>query len=140
MSVWIIFCAGCPIIAESKLQSQVALSATGAEYITLPQSLRDLLPILELVAEMKTQDIRGICTEHCVYCKVFEDNAGALELARLPKLCHRTKHINICCHHFCEALGTGIVKTFPCSTKLMTADTVTKCLSHNFTVTILLAF
>jgi hypothetical protein len=38
--------------------------------------------IMELLEEMSEL----ICTKPIVYCKVFEDNSGALELARLPKL------------------------------------------------------
>ena len=37
-----------------------------------------------------------------VHCTVFEDNSGALELARLPKIRPRTKHINQSYHHFRE--------------------------------------
>ncbi len=40
-SGWIVFCAGCPVIWASKLQTQVALSTTEAEYIAMSQSLRD---------------------------------------------------------------------------------------------------
>ena len=35
-----------------------------------------------------------------VYCKVFEDNSGALEMAKNPKIRPRTKHLNIKYHHF----------------------------------------
>ena len=37
-----------------------------------------------------------------IKCNVFEDNAGAIELAKLPKLRPRTKHIAIQYHHFRE--------------------------------------
>ena len=37
-----------------------------------------------------------------IHCTVFEDNSGALELARLPKIRLRTKHINQSYHHFRE--------------------------------------
>ena len=37
-----------------------------------------------------------------VHCTVLEDNSGALELARLPKMRPRTKHINQAFHHFRE--------------------------------------
>ncbi len=57
------------------------------------------------------------CTKPDVYCKVFEDNLGALELARLPKLYPRTKQINICCHHFCKHAHMGLIKIFPIDTK-----------------------
>ena len=37
-----------------------------------------------------------------VHSTVFEDNSGALELARLPKMRPRTNHINQAFHHFRE--------------------------------------
>jgi hypothetical protein len=52
-----------------------------------------------------------LATEPYVYCKVFEDNSGALELARLPKLRPRSKHINVCYHHFREHIETGLSKS-----------------------------
>ena len=33
-------------------------------------------------------------------CKLFEDNSGAVELANVPKMRPRTKHINLVYHHF----------------------------------------
>ena len=74
------------MIFASRLQSQVALSTTEAEYISLSMSLRDVIPIMMLLEEMKKKGFKVICTNPHVYCKVFEDNSGALELARLPKL------------------------------------------------------
>ena len=35
-----------------------------------------------------------------VHCSVFEDNTGALEIARTHKYRPRTKHLNIRLHHF----------------------------------------
>ncbi len=66
----------------------------------MSMALRDVIPIMNLLDELKTNDFQVICTKPYVYCKVFEDNLGALELARLPKLRPRTKHINVCYHHF----------------------------------------
>jgi hypothetical protein len=37
-SRWVVFYAGCPIIWASRLQTQVALSTTEAEYIVMSQS------------------------------------------------------------------------------------------------------
>jgi hypothetical protein len=99
-SGWIVFFSGCPIIWASKLQSQAALSTTEAEYIALSMSLRDVLPIMFLLKEMRERGFQVICTAPQVCCKVFENNSGALELARLPKLCPHNKHTNVCYHHF----------------------------------------
>lgn len=56
----------------------IALSTTEAEYITLSQSLRDLLPIMEHVARIKVRGVGVLCTEHYAYFKVCEDKYGAL--------------------------------------------------------------
>ena len=130
-SGWIVFYAGCPIIFGSSLQSMVALSTTEAEYIALSRSLRDVIPIMELVAEMKAKKFQVVCTEPYVYCKTFEDNSGALELARLPKLRPRTKHINTSYHHFREHVRKGLVKVFPISTHDQIADCLNKALPQN---------
>ena len=102
-SGWIVFYAGCPVIWASKLPSMVALSTTEAEYIARSQALCDVLPIIFLIQEIKEKGFQVIATIPHVYCKAFEDNSGALKLARLPKLRPRTKHINTCFHHFLRA-------------------------------------
>jgi hypothetical protein len=90
----------------------------------MSQALRDIIPIMGLLQEVREQDFKVLCTEPLVYCKVFEDNSGALELARLPKLRPRTKHINVCYHHFREHVRKGLIKIFP-------ADALTNPLSQN---------
>jgi hypothetical protein len=130
-SRWIIFYAGCPVSWASKLQSQIALSTTEAEYIAMSQALCDVIPVMNLLQEMREQNFKVVCIEPYVYCKVFEDNAGALELVRLPKLCPRTKHINVCYHHFCKHVQKGLIKIFPINTKDQIADALTKALAQN---------
>jgi len=130
-SGWIIFYAGCPVSWASKLQSQVALSTTEAEYIAMSQALCDIIPVMNLLQEMREREFQVICNEPYVYCKVFEDNSGALELARLPKLRPRTKHINVCYHHFREHVRKGLIKIFPIDTKDQVADVLTKPLAQN---------
>jgi Reverse transcriptase (RNA-dependent DNA polymerase) len=49
---FLITIGGCPLTWTSKLQSEIALSTMEAEYIALSQSMRELLPIRELVREM----------------------------------------------------------------------------------------
>ncbi|KAL7447684.1 hypothetical protein ACHAXS_000067, partial [Conticribra weissflogii] len=52
-SGWYIMYTGCPIVWASKLQTLVALSTTEAEYIALSSALRDIIPIMQLIDEMK---------------------------------------------------------------------------------------
>ena len=100
----------------------------------MSMALRDVLTIMHLVLEMKGYGFPVLCTEPYVYCKVFEDNSGALELARLPKLRPRTKHINVVYHHFREAVRRGDIKIFPIDTGDQVADVLTKALPQNLFV------
>jgi hypothetical protein len=52
-SGWIIFYAGRPVSWASKLQSQVALSTTEAKYIAMSQSICDVIPVMNLLQEMR---------------------------------------------------------------------------------------
>ncbi len=100
--------------------------STEAEYNAMSQAQCDIIPIMGLLKEMWEQDFNALCTEPCMFCKVFEDNSGALKLERLPKLCPGTKHINICYHHFCEHERKGLIKIFPINNKDQIAVALTK--------------
>ena len=63
-------------------------------------------------------------------CKAFEDNSGAIELAKAPKLRPRTKHINIKYHHFREHVARGEICIEKIDTKDQLADLGTKPLAR----------
>jgi hypothetical protein len=91
---------GCPVLWLSRLMPLICLSTTEAEYCTQSDSLRHVIPMIQALDETIQ---RGIITQSFVpegKCKAFEDNSGALELATVPKMRPRTKHINIRYHHF----------------------------------------
>ena len=66
-----------------------------------------------------------------MYCKAFEDNSGALELARAPKMRPRTKHINLVYHHFREYVHRKEIIIHPIRTDDQLADIFTKPLGQN---------
>jgi hypothetical protein len=121
--------ANCPIMWSSKLQTEFALSATEAEYVALPQSLREVLPTLELLSELKESNFAYRDDIPTVHCKAFEDNIEAVEMARLPKMRPRTKHINIKYHHFRGAVERGMISIQHIGTKLQLPDIFTKPLT-----------
>jgi hypothetical protein len=92
---YIISFAGCPITWVSKLQTQIALSITEAEYIALSQSLREVITMINLMTEVNRLVVCNYCTVPKVYCKAFEDGSGALHytmyLIRFNKLILRSK-------------------------------------------------
>ena len=118
---------GCLIYSHSKLQTEVALSTTEAEYICLSQSLQTTLQLMRFFKELASKDI--IKYKKPVFkCRVFEDNNGAICIATEEKVRPRTKHINIKYHHFKEAVKKGKVKIEKIDTKEQLADIGTKAL------------
>jgi len=125
-SGYIIDYAGVPIIWQSKLQGEIALSTTEAEYYALSTSLRDCIPLIALMKEFVEQGFCDACTAPKVHCRVFEDNSGALEMATTPKYRPRTKHIATKHHHFCKHVESGDIVVVPISTIDQRADSLTK--------------
>ena len=101
---------GCLLYWSSKLQTEVALGTTEAEYICLSQSMRTTICIMCLFKELEKKVDGFTADTPLVKCTAFEDNAGANELTRAPKLRPRTKHINIKYHHFCKYVRDGKVE------------------------------
>jgi hypothetical protein len=117
----------CPIIWCSKLQSEIALSTTESEYIALSQSLRDALPLVELLRELQTV-IPRVENSPMIHCSVFEDNMGCIDLVKTPRMRPRTKHIALKYHHFREQVKKKLVTVHHVDTKEQVADIFTKAL------------
>ena len=96
---FVIKCDNCPIIWKSKLQLDIALSTTEAECIALSTALREAIPIMHFFRDIGVVMDVPDCSK-TMKCTVFEDNNGALEMAKTPKMRPRTKHIAIKHHHF----------------------------------------
>jgi hypothetical protein len=132
---FVITYAGCPIVWGSKLQRESALSTTEAEYMAISEAFRSLLPLMDLLEEARRRGIPVEPGPPVVRCKAFEDNSGALELARLPKMRPRTKHINVKYHHFREAVALGRVTILHVPTEKQLGDLLTKNLPRDqFTI------
>jgi hypothetical protein len=97
---FIIMYAGCPILWKSQLQTEIALSSMESEYTGLSYALRDVIPIMELLKEMKGLNFPIRSATPKVHCKIFEDNSGALEIASVHKFRPQTKHLNVKLHFF----------------------------------------
>ena len=125
-SGWVIRFAGAPITWASKIQTITALSTTEAEYIALSTSLREVIPLMGILKEATEHGVRITNVPPRIHCTVFEDNSGALELARLPKMRPRTKHINQSYHHFREHVERQEIIVQATPTEDQIADILTK--------------
>ncbi len=93
--------------------------------------MRNLLPIQALFKEIHDRGFDLELPTPEVHCTVFEDNAGAIELAVAPKIRPRTKHLAIKYHHFRTHIKTpsnpaGTVTIKYIDTKEQQADIFTK--------------
>lgn len=125
---YIIRYAGCPLVWGSKLQTHIALSSTEAEYIALSTSMREIIPLMALLKEMSSKGFIQIHDGPDIHCRVFEDNSGAIEIAKTAKYRPRTKHINTQYHHFRYHVDTEQIRLQYIKSKDQLADMLTKSL------------
>ena len=98
---YIIMLNDCPVFWKSQLISAVCLSTLEAEYCALSNSLKTLLPIKRLLEEILVMmEAGGESVAARVQARVFEDNQGALLLARNHRVTNRTKYFLVKWHWF----------------------------------------
>jgi hypothetical protein len=76
---------------SSRRQATVAKSSTEAEYVVLSTATQEAIWLRRLMGDLN----KG--TEEPTV--IYEDNQGAIALAKNPRYHNRTKHVDIC-HHF----------------------------------------
>jgi len=102
---YVIMLSGCPLIWKSQLQTHVSVSTLEAEYCALSFALKTLLPMKRLLLEL--MDALQVDDElsTSVQARAFEDNQGALILARDQRLTNRTKYLLCHWHWFWQHAG-----------------------------------
>jgi hypothetical protein len=89
---------------------------------------------MKLVKEFKKELLLPMATTPVVHCKAFDDNSGAVELAKVPQMRPPTKHINTKYHHFRKFVADGLIKIHQVATQDQIADIFTKNLSKKLFV------
>ena len=122
---------GCPILWSSKLQTDITLSSTAAEYVAFSMAMRELLPMRALLKEIGSKLDLTFVSDRLVCSTVFEDNQGVLSLVSVPKMSTRNKYLALKYHFFRSHLGAskGIVARYV-STHQQKADIFTKGLKQ----------
>ncbi len=118
----------CPVIWSSKLQSDIAMSTMESEYNALSMAMKSVLPLQTLV-RVVARGV-GLPKERMTTFKttVWEDNAGALTLAKLEpgSMTPRSKHYAVKYHWFREHLKPNRVECKKIDTNEQKADILTK--------------
>lgn len=127
---YVVMYEGFPVLWCRKLQTEISLSTTGAEYIALSQDAREVLPFMNFLKEISTVFKIHLPTPK-IFCKMFEDNNSTIALAKAEKFSPRTKHIAIKYHHFRHHVINNDLLILPIDTCEQTADIFTKPLNES---------
>ena len=131
---YVITYAGTPLVWASRMQGEIALSTTEAEYIALSESLCSVILLTQLINEIRERGFPIPAPAPATHCKAFGDNSGALEIARTPKMRPRTRHLNVKYHHFRDAVARGLSSLVQVGTLNQVADIFTKPLGKELFV------
>ena len=125
---YVICVCGCPLLWKSQLMAPIAISTMQAEYTALSMSMKDVIPLQELLQTVGPAV--DIDPEQLTQFKttVYEDNQGAQKLANLEPGHHtpRSKHYGIKIHWFRSYLKPNRVEVVYINTELQKADLLTK--------------
>ena len=102
----------------SRKQATVAKSATEAEYVSLSLATQEAIWLCRLINDLGNRMISPTL--------MYEDNEGAIQLSRNPKVHNRTKHIDVCYHFIRERVASNEIVVTYCPTQDMMADIMTK--------------
>lgn len=122
---YVIMFAGCPILWCSKLQTEITLSTTEAEYVALSQAMREVIPLMNLMKELG-KVLKFNTEKPNFFCQVFEDNRSTITVAESKKFAPRTKHIALKYHHFRQYVNNKTIRIEPIDTTEHIADIFTK--------------
>ena len=90
--------------------------------------------MIELIKEMSRNKIAMVKAHPKVYCEAYEDNSGALAIAKEHKYRPRTKHLNIKLHHFRQYVNNNEIDVIAIKTEDQPADIFTKPLAETLFV------
>ena len=124
-SGFIILLFGCLLFWYSKLQTEIALSTTEAEYIAMSQALRSVIPLINLMNKL-IPILDMLCIKLILHFKVYEDNQFTIAITKASLILPRTKHISLKYHHFHQFVLNGAIDIKYICTEEQIGDIFTK--------------
>lgn len=111
---------GNPIYWKTRKQNFVTKSSTHAEYIALSEATSEILFVLNLLETFSINVKNKI--------NIYEDNSGALTIAKLGNLTRNSKHIEVNFHFVNENYKKGVIDIVKISSDENMGDIFTKAL------------
>jgi Reverse transcriptase (RNA-dependent DNA polymerase). len=108
---------------KSKKQSSVTKSSTFAEYVALSEAVTEIKLILDILKIFNVNLKMPV--------KVYEDNSGAINIAKYGNFTKNSKYIEVHYHYVNECYENGVIDICKVDTKDNVADIFTKSLSKD---------
>lgn len=120
---YIIRIFGNVIYWKSRKEGSVTKSSTAAEYVALSDSVSEIKVILNLLKDFKIKVNKAV--------KIYEDNFGAISIAKFGNLTKNSKYIEVHYHFVNECCEKGIIEIVKVESENNIADILTKALGRN---------
>ena len=105
---------------KSRKQNSVTTASTFAEYVALSEAVSELKYIKELLETFNVRLIKTI--------DVYEDNAGAINIAKYGNFTKNSKHIEVHYHYVHECVRDKVINVIKVNSDDNIADMFTKAL------------
>lgn len=108
---------------KSRKQSSVTKSSSAAEYVALSKSVSEIRVILNLLKDFKIKFKNPL--------KIYEDNSGAVAIAKFGNMTKNSKYIEVHYHFINECCEKEIIEIIKVESENNVADILTKALGRN---------
>jgi len=108
---------------KTRNQSNVTKSSTHAEYVALFESVSEIRDIVNLLKDFQANVTRPI--------NVYEDNSGAVAIAKFGNFTKNSEHIDVHYHFVHECVEKGMIDIIKIESENNIADILTKSLGGN---------
>jgi len=108
---------------KTKKQNSVTKSSTHAEYVALFESASEIKVIVNLLIDFQANVTRWI--------KIYEDNSGAVAIAKFGNFIKNSKHIEVHYHFVRECVEEGMIDIIKIESEYNIADILSKSLGRN---------
>lgn len=108
------------VMWKSKKQNCVTKSSTFAEFIALSEAVTEIKFLICLINDAFVQICKPV--------KIFEDNSGAVAIAKFGNFTKNSKHIEVHYHYIHESVKDKLIEIVKVETENNFADILTKAL------------
>ena len=107
---------------KSRKQGSVTKSSIAAEYVALSEAVSEILLIKDLISNFNVEIKKPV--------NVYEDNSGAVIIAKYGNFTKRSKYIEVHYHFVNENYEEGLIEIVKVSSEKNIADILTKALGR----------